>query len=72
MCDQMNGSDAPRDLYRYGKPAIATVLKRWETGLVFNGNPQICLLLEVRPAHRGAFRAEVKTVVDRLHYGPII
>ena len=45
--------------------APAIILKRWETNLVFDGFPQIRLLVEVQPALQMAFTAEIKTVVDR-------
>ena len=32
-----------------------------------NDNPQVKLLLEVKPRDRAAFQAEVKTLVSRLH-----
>ena len=63
----MSRSEQPRDLFKHGETATARVLRRWDTGVVFNGYPQIGLLLEVHPAGRATFQAEVKTVVDQLH-----
>ncbi len=69
------------DLSRYSRTAQATILKRWETNVVFNGNPQIGLLLEVRPdgpdgphgpGGEAAFRAEVMTVVTRAHLARLL
>ena len=53
----------------HGETARAMILKRRETGIVFNGNPQLSLHLEVYPAGQTAFHAEVKTVVARAHLG---
>jgi hypothetical protein len=65
----MDGPQKTRDLFKHGESAPAVVLKRWETGIVFNGNPQIGMLLEIRPASREAFHGELKTVVARPHLG---
>lgn len=45
--------------------APAIIIKRWETNVVFDGFPQIGLLVEVHPALQPAFTADIKTVVDR-------
>ena len=45
--------------------APAIIIKRWETNVVFEGFPQIGLLVEVHPAMQPVFTAEIKTVVDR-------
>ena len=45
--------------------APAIIMKRWETNIVFDGFPQIGLLVEVQPALQTPFIAEIKTVVDR-------
>jgi hypothetical protein len=55
------------DLARFTRTSPAIVLKRWETNIIFNGNPRIGLLLQVRPDDSPPFEAEVKTVVDRAH-----
>ena len=55
------------DLSRFTRTSPALVLKRWETNIIFNGNFQIGLLLQVQPEGCPAFEAEVKTVVDRAH-----
>ena len=51
--------------------AEAKVLKVWDTGVSVNDNPQVGLLLEVRPplgAPQGtAFQIEAKTLVSRLN-----
>ena len=56
----------------HSETAQATILKRWETNIVFNGNPQIGLLLEVHPAQQPDFRAEVKTVVVRARLAQLL
>jgi hypothetical protein len=63
----MRSSDQPHDLSKHGETARAMILKRRETGIVFNGNPQLSLQLEVYPASRAPFQTEVKTVVARPH-----
>ena len=50
-----------------GMTAPATVLKVWDTGTTLNDNPQIGMLLEVRPPMGPTFQAEAKTIVSRLN-----
>ena len=68
----MYSAGAGNDLSRYSQTAQAMILKRWDTDIVFNGNPQIGLLLEVRPHDGDAFHAEVKTVVTRAHLSQLL
>jgi hypothetical protein len=50
-----------------GETAEATVLKLWDTGLTVNEvNPQVGLLLEVRPANRPAYQVKTKMLISRL------
>jgi len=49
-----------------GIKARATVVKVWDTGTTINDNPQVGMLLEVKPLAGGSFQAEAKTVVSRL------
>ncbi|MBU0494827.1 MAG: SHOCT domain-containing protein [Chloroflexi bacterium] len=53
-------------LLQSGEPAGATILKLWDTGTTLNNDPQVGMLLEVRPPGRSPFQAEVKTFVSRL------
>jgi hypothetical protein len=49
-----------------GITAEAEVLEVRDTGTTINGDPQIALLLEVRPTLGAVFQAELKTLVSRL------
>ena len=49
-----------------GVTAEAEVLEVRDTGTTINDDPQIALLLEVRPTMGAVFQAELKTLVSRL------
>ena len=49
-----------------GITAEAEVLEVRDTGTTINDDPQIALLLEVRPCMGAVFQAELKTLVSRL------
>jgi hypothetical protein len=49
-----------------GISAEAEVLEVRDTGVTINDDPQIALLLEVRPSMGAVFQAELKTLVSRL------
>ncbi len=49
-----------------GEPAQATVIQLWDTGVMLNNNPQVGMLLEVRPANRPAYQLETKQFVSYL------
>jgi hypothetical protein len=51
---------------RDGITAEAEVLEVRDTGTTINDDPQIALLLEVRPSMGAVFQAELKTLVSRL------
>ena len=60
----MNGMKN-REVLAHGESAPAVVLKVWQTGTVMNEiNPQIGMLLEVRPTSKPAFQAETKMFVS--------
>ena len=62
----MNGMQN-RAVLAHGESAPAVILKVWQTGTVMNEtNPQIGILLEVRPTNRPAFQAETKMFVSML------
>jgi len=62
----MNGMKN-REVLAHGVSAQAVILKVWETGTVMNEtNPQIGMLLEVRPANRPAFQAETKMFISMI------
>lgn len=50
-----------------GVSAPATVLSVSDTGVSVNDNPQVKLLLEVKPRDRAAFQVETKMMVSRLN-----
>jgi hypothetical protein len=54
-----------------GITAEATVLKVWDTGVSINDNPQVGMLLDVRPTLAPAFQAEAKKLVSRINTGAI-
>lgn len=62
----MNGMKN-RAVLSHGESAQAVILKVWETGTVMNEvNPQIGMLLEVRPANRPVFQAEAKMFISMI------
>ncbi len=62
----MNGMKN-RAVLAHGEAAEAVILKAWQTGTVMNEvNPQIGLLLEVRPANRPAYQAETKMFIPMI------
>lgn len=62
----MNGMKN-REVLAHGESAQAVILKVWETGTVMNEtNPQIGMLLEVRPANRPVFQAEAKMFISMI------
>lgn len=52
-----------------GVTADAEVLEVQDTGITFNGNPQLKLVLQVRPSLGVAFQAVVRTVVSQEEVG---
>ncbi len=62
----MNGMKN-REVLAHGESAQAVIQKVWETGTVMNEtNPQIGMLLEVRPANGPVFQAEAKMFISML------
>ena len=62
----MNGMKN-RAVLAHVESAPAVILKSWQTGTVMNDiNPQIGLLLEVRPANRPTFQAETKMFISMM------
>jgi hypothetical protein len=60
----MNGMKN-REVLAHGEPAPAVIQKVWQTGTVMNEiNPQIGLVLEVRPTNKPAFQAETKMFIS--------
>ena len=54
-----------------GVTAEATVLSVWDTGVSINDNPQVGMLLDVRPSMAPAFQAQAKKLVSRINTGAI-
>src|SRR5512137_273215 len=54
-----------------GEAAQATVLRLWDTGVKLNDNPQVGLMLEVRPASRPAYQVETKCFVSLIKLAQI-
>ena len=61
-----SGISQNKTLLASGEPAQATVLQLWDTGVSLNDNPQVGLLLEVRPQHRPAYQVQTKSFISRL------
>ena len=61
-----SGISQNKALLTSGEPAQATVLQLWDTGVSLNDNPQVGLLLEVRPQHRPAYQVQTKSFISRL------
>lgn len=56
-----------KDTLASGTPGQATILKVWQTGAMVNYNPQLGLLLEVRPPTGEPYQVEVKMVVPMVN-----
>ncbi len=53
------------DIIRSGEPAMAIILKVWETGVTVDHNPRIGLLLEVRHPSMVPYEIELKQNIKR-------
>lgn len=60
------GLKQTQTLLAMGEPAQATVLQLRDTGTTLNDNPQIEVLLEVRPSNRPAYQVQTRCYVSRL------
>jgi hypothetical protein len=57
---------ANADLLNDGLPTQATILKMWQTGTVFNNNPQIGLHLQIQSPDDGSiYEVETKVVLPQ-------
>ena len=63
----LRGMLRTRRLMKHGRAAEATVLQRFDTGTTINKNPQVGLLLDVRPVSDPPFQAEARVLVSRLN-----
>jgi hypothetical protein len=53
-------------LTEHGKPAQATILEINDTGWTINQSPQVRFVLEVQPEEGEPYKAELKSVINRL------
>ncbi|MBC8173421.1 MAG: hypothetical protein H7X71_05880 [Chitinophagales bacterium] len=53
------------DIMKQGEPAMAIILKVWETGITVNHNPRIGLKLEIRSQNKVPYEVEVKHNVKK-------
>lgn len=60
------GWQQTQQLLATGEPAQARVLQLQDTGTTVNDNPQIEVLLEVRPANRPPYQVQTQCFVSRL------
>jgi hypothetical protein len=68
LIDRMDGVHDAKTLQRVGEPAEAVVLDIWDTGITVNEDPVVGLRVEVRPADRPAYTAEIKkSLISRVH-----
>ena len=47
--------------------AQATILKVWDTGVTLDHDPQVGLLLEIRPFDQPDYQIETKAIIPRSH-----
>lgn len=60
----LRGAAQRQKLLQTGEPAPATILQIRETGMRVNDQPQVEMLLDVRPSTRPAFQAKTKMVIS--------
>ncbi len=53
------------NILKTGEPAMAIILKVWETGLVVDHNPRLGLLLEIRPSTMVPYEVAVRHNVKK-------
>lgn len=62
----LGGIKQQNQLLNTGVPAEATILSLEDTGVQLNSNPQVRLVLEVRPTDRPSYQTETKCFVSFL------
>jgi hypothetical protein len=60
------GENTAAEIRANGRPATATVLKIWETGVRVNDNPVVGFLLEVHAEGMEPYQAETKALISIL------
>ncbi|MBC8045538.1 MAG: hypothetical protein H7Y00_01945 [Fimbriimonadaceae bacterium] len=53
------------DIMKAGEPAMAIILKVWETGITIDHNPRIGMRLEIRTQNKVPYEVEVKHNVKK-------
>jgi hypothetical protein len=66
LINHMTGEDHAAEIRRTGRPAMARVLKIWDTGMSLNDNPVVGFRLSVHPEGLEPFEAETRAVIGRL------
>jgi hypothetical protein len=67
MIDHMTGESVARPLRQFGASAEAEILRVWDTGITLNDDPVVGMEVEVLPADRESFRAEIpRSVISRI------
>lgn len=66
MVESLTGEDIAAEIRAHGRPAKATVLEIWETGVWVNHNPVAGFLLEVRAEGMAAYEAETRALISIL------
>jgi hypothetical protein len=64
--DRMTGETAAKHIRAIGKPAAATVVQIWDTGVTVNNDPVVGFLLDVKPEGQPPFQAKTKALISRL------
>ncbi len=66
IIDRMSGVEDARELQMNGEPALAKILRIWDTGLTINNDPVVGFLLEVRRRDNPTYEVRTKLRISRL------
>jgi hypothetical protein len=66
MVEKFSGTQHIHRVLETGKPAEATVLKIWETGITVNEYPVVGFLLEVKPIEGDVYQATTQCIISIL------
>lgn len=64
--DHFTGEGEAKKIRAVGVPAMATVVRIWDTGVTVNNDPVVGFVLDVKPADQPSFQAEARALVSRL------
>jgi hypothetical protein len=67
VIDHYTGEDVNKKVRENGIPASATVLEIWDTGVRYNDNPVVGLLLQVTLLDGKTYQAETRNVISIVH-----